>query len=108
MIKTRYELNTQLLRYGEVEYLKIEKNWKFEENFYKRGNTYTLIIKNSDLELELCKIKKVRSKWCVFYLDIDNIGGYAYNDIMDNNEYIHKTLKDVINMIITVLNKYSR
>lgn len=108
MIKSRYELDTQFLRYGETEYLHIEKNYSFNENFYKLGNIYTLLIKNSDMELELCKIKKVHSKWCVFYLDVDNIGGYAYSDIMDNNEYINKTLKDVINMIISVLKKYSR
>lgn len=109
MIKEKYELSTQLLRYGETEYLKLEKkNYSFKENFYKRGNTYTLLIKNSDMELELCKVKKVKSRWCVFYLDSDNIGAYAYNDILDNNEYIHKTLKDVINMIVSVLNQYSR
>ena len=98
MIKCNYELWTQILRYGECEYLHIEKGY----------NAYELLIKNSDTELQLCSVKKIHSKWLIYNLDVDNIGAYAYNDIVDNNEYIHKTLKDVINMIIIVLNRYCR
>lgn len=98
MIKCNYELGTQILRSGEYEHMHIEKGY----------NGYELLIKNSDMKLQLCSVKKIHSKWLIYNLDTDNIGAYAYNDIMDNNEYIYKTLKDVINMIIIVLDRYFR
>jgi len=106
MIKLNYTVETDILRKGECEHLKIEKNYHWGDNFIKCGNTYSVFIKNSDMESEICRIKRTGSKWSIIDLDSDIIGCYANNEIIEKNVYVNKTLKDVINMITSVLNKY--